>query len=120
MSSQSCFGCVFLEEAAAAQAYFSRALAGDQRPFDFRLRSADGSPVWVSISCMPMCDEAGATVALLGLFSDISERKRAGEALRKSEKLLRNLLESLPEPEKMATFYSLLGELEPGVSGGER
>ncbi len=55
-----------------------------------------GSPIWVSISCMPMCDEAGATVAIQGLFSDISKRKRAEEALRKSEKLCATCWKAYP------------------------
>jgi two-component system cell cycle sensor histidine kinase/response regulator CckA len=74
MPEQSCFGCVFPEEMADAQRHFARTFADDRRPFDFRLRRADGSPIWVSISCMPVYDETGAPEGLLGLFSDISER----------------------------------------------
>jgi hypothetical protein len=54
MSEQSCFGHVFPNELADAQRHFARTLAGDRRPFDFRLRRSDGSPIWVSISCMPV------------------------------------------------------------------
>ena len=81
--------CVFPDELADAQRHFARTLAGDRRPFDFRLRRADGSPIWVSISCMPVCDDTGAQVGLLGLFSDISERKQAEAALRESEERFR-------------------------------
>ena len=89
MAEQSCFACVFPDDVAAAQRNFFRTLAGDRRPFDFRLRRVDGSPVWVSVSCMPMCDDKGAQVGLLGLFSDISERKQAEAALRESEERFR-------------------------------
>jgi two-component system sensor kinase FixL len=54
-------------------------MGGKRTPFDFRLRRNDGSAIWVSISCGPVCDSAGAVVGLLGLFSDISERKRTEE-----------------------------------------
>ncbi len=62
---------------------------GTKGPFDFRLRRADGSPVWVSISCMPMRDDAGAEVGLLGMFSDITERKQAEASIRDSEERFR-------------------------------
>src|SRR3974377_760159 len=64
MPEQSCFGCLYPEDLAAAQPHFARTFGADRRPFDFRLRRADGSPVWVSISCMPIADENGAHVAL--------------------------------------------------------
>jgi PAS domain S-box-containing protein len=96
MAEQSCFACVFPDDVAAAQRSFFRMLAGDRRPFDFRLRRVDGSPVWVSISCMPMCDDKGAQVGLLGLFSDISERKQSEVALRESEERFRHMADSAP------------------------
>ena len=96
MAEQSCFACVFPDDVAAAQRNFFRTLAGDRRPFDFRLRRVDGSPVWVSVSCMPMCDDKGAQVGLLGLFSDISERKQAEAALRESEERFRQMADSAP------------------------
>jgi PAS domain S-box-containing protein len=90
MPQQSCFGCVFPDELEEAQRHFARTLAGDRRPFDFRLRRADGSPIWVSISCMPVYDDTGATTGLLGLFSDITERKQAEATLRESEERLKS------------------------------
>lgn len=45
MPRQSCFGCVFPDDLEEAQRHFARTLAGDSRPFDFRLRRADGSPM---------------------------------------------------------------------------
>jgi two-component system, cell cycle sensor histidine kinase and response regulator CckA len=111
MPEQSCFACVFPDELEDAQRHFARTLAGDRRPFDFRLRRADGSPIWVSISCMPVSDDAGA-VGLLGLFSDITERKQAEAALRESEERFRNLADTAPVmiwvtgPDKLFTFFN--------------
>jgi len=112
MSGQSCFTYVFPEDAAAAQRHFVRILAGDPRPFDFRLRRADGSPIWVGISWRPTYDIRGSPAALLGLCSDISERKRAENDLRKNEELFRTLADTAPVitwmsgPDKMATYYN--------------
>jgi two-component system, cell cycle sensor histidine kinase and response regulator CckA len=112
MPEQSCFGCVFPDELADAQRHFARALSGDRRPFDFRLRRADGSPVWVSISCMPVYDDKGAQTGLLGLFSDITERKQAEGALRESEERFRNMADTAPvmiwvsDENKQLTFFN--------------
>ena len=94
MAEQSCFACVFPNDLEDAQRNFARALGGDSRPFDFRLRRVDESPIWVSISCKPMLDEAGNQAGLLGLFSDITERKKAEAMLRESEERFRNMADS--------------------------
>ena len=96
MRGQSCFDCVFPDELADAQQLFARTLGGDLRPFDFRIRRADGSPIWVSISAMPVYDDAGTTVGMLGLFADITERRQAGAALLESEERFRNMADSAP------------------------
>src|SRR5215472_6036127 len=122
MPGQSCFGCVFPEDLAEAQHQFARGLAGDRPPFDFRLRRADGSPVWVSISCRPVFDDTGALAGVLGLFLDISERKRTGDALRASEERLRSLVDDAPVitwitgPDNRGTFYNLQALSFTGVS----
>src|SRR5579883_3177995 len=81
----SCFDPIFPSDVAEAQRHFALQMDGRGRPFDFRLRRMDGSAVWVRISCMPMTDYCGAPTALLGLFADITERRRAEDSLRESE-----------------------------------
>ena len=122
MPEQSCFACVFPEDAEDARRNFERTLAGDRRPFDFRLRRADGSPLWVAISCMPMQNIAGSPTGLLGLFSDISERKQAEDALRRSEELFRSLVNDAPVitwmsgPEKRGTYYNACALAFAGIA----
>ena len=49
---------------------------------DLRLRRGDGSEVWIHAVVTPIRGEAADSRGMLVLFTDISERKRANDALR--------------------------------------
>ena len=53
---------------------------------EFEFRRKDGSILWAACNASPLFDENGKHVANISMFSDITERKKADEALRKSEK----------------------------------
>jgi PAS domain S-box-containing protein len=80
----SCFDAVFPEELEDAHRHFECQMSGGS-PFDFRLRRADGSAIWVNISCQPVVDDDGTVHGLLGLFTDISEHKRMDAERRAAE-----------------------------------
>lgn len=50
---------------------------------------------WVATSKIPLQDESGAVVGVLGLFEDITERAKEEEALRRSEAQLRQQAQQL-------------------------
>jgi len=56
----------------------------------------DGHEVFIHTVKTPVKDEQGNVIGLLGIFWDITERKRAEEALQKSEDQLRLITDSLP------------------------
>ena len=64
---------------------------------EVQLKRKDGSPLWVTSSSHHYRDENGMIAGIEGIFHDISERKRAEEALRESEERYRKLVEISPD-----------------------
>ena len=58
--------------------------------------AADGQPIWLDISKIPLQDSTGKVIGILGVVEDITLRRQSEEALRieqaKSEQLLLNIL----------------------------
>ena len=57
-------------------------------------RRKDGTSVHISLSTAPLRGADGRITGILGIMADVSERKRALEALRESEHKYRSLFES--------------------------
>jgi PAS domain S-box-containing protein len=67
---------------------FERTLGGELEPYEFRVRDKDGSVLHVETSSRPL-ENDGEVVGLIGLISEITERKQADEALKRTEEHLR-------------------------------
>jgi PAS domain S-box-containing protein len=63
---------------------------------EFLVDRPDGSRIPILGSAGPICDAAGSTIGGVGMFQDISDRMRAEEAVRASERLLNGMFELLP------------------------
>lgn len=62
------FEFVYPEDFEAARQLFDAKGRGDTRPFEFRIRRADDTPLWVSVQGTPMHDSAGNFLGIIGTF----------------------------------------------------
>jgi PAS domain S-box-containing protein len=81
------------DEAEAAQAAFSAALAGDVSTFDGYCTTAKGKPKWWNVVVTPILDADGRVAQVLTVSRDITERQEAAHALAASEELFRYTFE---------------------------
>jgi PAS domain S-box-containing protein len=75
-------------------------------------RGKDGRLIHVSLTVSPVRDEAGNIIGVSKIARDITQRKRAEEALRDSEALFRELADAMPQivwaarPDGYADYYN--------------
>jgi len=72
-------------------------LAGMREQFDRRLRSRDGSEIWVLAAASALPADPGSRTGVLSVMTEITERKRAEQALRLSEAQFRSQFENAQE-----------------------
>ena len=78
---------------AALLAAWNEVLAGRARPGEYRIRTRSGETRWVRTSSNRML-ENGAIAGIHGVMTDITDRKRAEEAMRQSEMRYRTFIEA--------------------------
>src|SRR5258708_34481893 len=65
-------------------------------------RAKDGSIYWVDTTIVPLLTSEGKPRQYIAIRADITERKRAEEALRESEDRFRSMVNSIPQLAWMA------------------
>ncbi len=89
MVGRSVFDFYFPEDAEDKKKVLMRRKQGVREEREERLRRSDGSELWVRLAATPVTKGNGEFDGALAMMSDITERKRAEEALHESEERLR-------------------------------
>ena len=91
---------------------------GINETYEFKLMCMDGSPLWVLISAKSFFNKDSKFTGSLGMFTDITKRKEAENALKKAHDNLENLvIERTAELEKA---YKSLKESEKGLAEAQK
>jgi len=84
----------FEEDLARAHELIARRRAGISEQADVRFRHREGKAVWTLMAARPILDGQQQFAGALDLFTDVTERRQAVDALRKQSERLRLLWEA--------------------------
>jgi PAS domain S-box-containing protein len=68
-----------------------------QPPYLVEIRKKDGRPILLEVDESPLKDDAGKVIGMVGAARDVTEREKAQDALRESEKRFRQLAETISD-----------------------
>ncbi|WP_291272525.1 PAS domain S-box protein [Geothrix sp.] len=77
----------FDDDIPASRRNMAQRREGISAQHDFRFKRKDGSEVWTIVTGNPVLDDEGRVVSVLGMITDITERRRAEQAQLQSQKL---------------------------------
>lgn len=87
MAGRSFFDFMAESEALEAKKNIAERPEGQSAQHDFRFRRRDGSELWTIVTGTPVMDEQGHLVSVMGVVTDITERRRQEQAQLQSQKL---------------------------------
>jgi PAS domain S-box-containing protein len=87
MVGQSMFAFMVEGDLAQAKALLAERQAGHGSQHDFRFLRSDGTERWTIVTATPLMDDEGKVVSILGVVTDITERRRQEQSMLQSQKL---------------------------------
>ncbi|MGA2997035.1 PAS domain S-box protein [Bradyrhizobium sp.] len=95
---------------------------GMVREFEYQVRRRDGSILWLSDSATVVRDEAGEIVRYEGTVRDITDQRRAEEAIAEGRRLLQLVIDTVPaiiNVKDKELRYVLMNRYMAGIFGIE-
>jgi len=86
---------------------------GQEKVDEFRMKRKDGSEIWVEDHGHYVHDEQGNVIYHEGILRDITERKKAEDALKRSEAFTKSIVENEPECVKIVGAGGILQYMNP-------
>jgi len=87
---------VYVDPAVRAEYQARMQRDGMVREFEYQVRRRDGSLLWLSDSATAARDEAGEIVRYEGTVRDITDQKRAEDAIAEGRRMLQEVIDTVP------------------------
>src|SRR6202158_5679285 len=113
---------IYVHPAARAEYQVLMQRHGMVREFEYQVRARDGSVLWLSDSATAVRDEAGRVIRYEGTVRDITDQKRAEDAIAEGRRLLQQVIDTVPaviNVKDTQLRYILMNRYMAGIFGIE-
>jgi PAS domain S-box-containing protein len=113
---------LYVHPAARAEFQFLMQRDGMVREFEYQVRGRDGAVLWLSDSATAVRNEAGEIIRYEGTVRDITDQKRAEDAIAEGRRLLQQVIDTVPaviNVKDRQLRYVLMNRYMAGIFGVE-
>jgi PAS domain S-box-containing protein len=113
---------IYVHPAARAEYQLLMQRDGRVREFEYQVRRRDGAVLWLSDSATAVRDEAGEVVRYEGTVRDITDQKRAEDAIAEGRRRLQQVIDTVPaviNVKDRQLRYVLMNRYMAGIFGIE-
>jgi PAS domain S-box-containing protein len=113
---------LYVHPSARAEYQFLMQRDGMVREFEYQVRGRDGAVLWLSDSATAVRDEAGEIIRYEGTVRDITDQKRAEDAIAEGRRLLQQVIDTVPaviNVKDRQLRYILMNRYMAGIFGIE-
>jgi PAS domain S-box-containing protein len=113
---------IYVHPAAREQYQFLMQRDGMVREFEYQVRQRGGAILWLSDSATVVRDEAGEVIRYEGTLRDITDQKRAEDAIAEGRRLLQQVIDTVPaviNVKDKQRRYILMNRYMAGIFGIE-